>query len=68
MAEFCLKCRNKINKTADNKRKYVLPKDLELCECLGKLKHVIIMERKIYYICKFKYIVTPIRIIYNILY
>ena len=49
MAEFCLDCWNKINKTEENEKKYVLSKDLDLCEGCGEWKRVIIMERKAYY-------------------
>ena len=68
MAEFCLECWNKINETKDNERKYIISKDLDLCEGCGELKPVIIMERKAYYVHKFRYFILPIRIIYNIIY
>ena len=45
MAEFCLECWNKMNGTKHSKRKYVLSKDLDLCEGCGELKHVIIKKR-----------------------
>lgn len=32
MAEFCLECWNKIMDTKDSKRKFVMTRDLELCE------------------------------------
>ncbi|MBR5155412.1 MAG: hypothetical protein IKW62_02880 [Clostridia bacterium] len=68
MAEFCLNCWNKINKTNDNERKYIISKDLDLCEGCGEWKPVIIMERKAYYIHKFKYFILPFRAICNVLY
>ena len=58
----------KINETKDNERKYIISKDLDLCEGCGELKPVIIVERKAYYIYKFRYFILPIRIIYNIIY
>ena len=66
MAEFCLECWNKINGTEGNERKYIISKDLDLCEGCGELKPVIIMELK-EYIHKFRYFILPIKIIYNII-
>ncbi len=45
MAEFCLKCYNRIYK--DNLTEYdvVLTKDYELCEGCGKCKRVVIKYR-----------------------
>ena len=68
MAEFCLECWNKINGTKDDERKYVLSKDLDLCEECGELKPVIIMERKAYYMHKYRYFIFPFKIVYYILY
>lgn len=45
MAEFCPDCWNRINGSEDDKKKYVLSKDLDLCEGCGEWKHVIIRER-----------------------
>lgn len=47
MAEFCLDCWNKINETCDKKGKYILSKDLDLCEGCGKWKPIIIAKGKI---------------------
>lgn len=49
MAEFCLDCWNKINEANDSKRKYIISKDLDLCEECGEWKNVIIAERRGYY-------------------
>lgn len=49
MAEFCLESWNKINDTNDGERKYILSKDLDLCEECGEWKNVIVAERKLYY-------------------
>ena len=68
MADFCLKCWNRINKTEYSEKKYIISKDLDLCEGCGKMKPVIIMDRRAYYICKLKYITLPIRIIFVIIY
>ena len=67
MAEFCLECWNKMNGTRHSKRKYVLSKDLDLCEGCGQLKHVIIMERSGYYMHNSEYIFLPFIIIYGII-
>ena len=45
MAEFCLKCWNEINKTDDPASKYILSKELDLCEGCGKRTHVIVAQR-----------------------
>ena len=68
MAEICLDCWNKMNKTNHNKRKYIVSKQLDLCEDCGEWKHVIIMERKAYYMRKFRYLILPFRIFFYILY
>ena len=57
MAEFCLDCWNRINKTKDGKTKYVLSKDLDFCEGCGKWKHVVITERNFYDEYRFLYFI-----------
>ena len=42
MAEFCLDCWNKIMDTKDTKRKFLMSRDLELCEECGEWKSVIV--------------------------
>lgn len=42
MSEFCLECWNKLNGTNDPAHKFVLSRDLDLCEECGCLKHVIV--------------------------
>lgn len=48
MAEFCIDCWNKLSQTADLESKYVLSRDLELCEECGEMKRVIVAMRKRY--------------------
>ena len=48
MDSFCLDCRNIINETEDSPKKYIISKDLDLCEGCGELKPVIVSERKFY--------------------
>ena len=64
MAEICLDCWNKINNTNDTESKYILSEHLDLCEDCGEYKHVIIMERKAYYMHKFSYFILPFGIIF----
>ena len=45
MAEFCLECLNKLDNTQDSKWRYVLSRDLELCEECGEFKRVVVSER-----------------------
>ena len=68
MAEFCLNCWNKLNGTNDSKKKYVFSDGLELCEGCGEWKRVIVMKRKYYYLHKFRYVILPFWIIFNIVY
>lgn len=67
MAEFCLECWNKMNGTRHSKRKYVLSKDLDLCEGCGEFKHVVIMERTGYNMHNPGYICWPFEIVLCIL-
>lgn len=62
MAEYCLKCWNKINGTNDPKNKYIFSKGLDLCEGCGKRKYVIITDRKSYYLHRFRFVFLPFKI------
>ena len=66
MAEFCLECWNKINKTNDKSSKYIMSKDLDFCEECNEWKHVIVATRKAYYMRKFRFIVLPVYILWRI--
>ena len=66
MAKFCLECWNKINEREDSPKKYVLTKDLELCEGCGEWKKVIVAERKFYYAYKFRYFIIPFKLVFNV--
>ena len=68
MEEFCLKCWNRINGTNDGKMKYVLSKDLDLCEGCGELKPVIVAERCYYYGYRLKWFILPFKFIFAITY
>ena len=50
MAEFCLDCLNKISETNYPKSKFIISKDLDFCEECGEWTHVVIVERKWYYL------------------
>ena len=67
MAEFCLDCWNRINGTNDGKMKYVLSKDLDLCEGCGELKPVIVAERYYYYSYTLKWFILPLKIVFVII-
>lgn len=67
MSETCLECWNKENKSNDKPIKYILSKELELCEECGEYKHTIIMYRSAYYARKFRYILFPFKFIFMIL-
>lgn len=55
MAEFCLDCWNKINGKNDPPEKYVLSKELDLCEGCGEWKNVIVAEREFSFFQTLKY-------------
>ncbi|MBQ6894701.1 MAG: hypothetical protein IJN40_04330 [Clostridia bacterium] len=63
MAEICLDCWNKINKTNYPERKYVLSDYLDLCEECGCYKRIIIIEKRYYYLHKLRYVLIPLKII-----
>lgn len=46
MAEFCLDCWNKLNKTHYTEKEYVVSRELDLCEECGQWKPVIVRERR----------------------
>lgn len=48
MAEFCLDCMNKLMGTNDPPKKYILTRELDLCEECGQWKRVIVRVRKRY--------------------
>ena len=48
MAEFCLECWNKIMGTQDTECKFVMTRDLELCEECGEWKRVIVVIKTRY--------------------
>ena len=48
MSEYCLDCWNEINETNDPKEKYILSKELDLCEGCGEWKPVIIRANSLY--------------------
>lgn len=68
MAEFCLDCWNKINETNYPESKFIISKELCLCEECQKMTNVIVADRKYYYLRKFRFIILPFKIIYNVLF
>ncbi len=64
MAEFCYECWNELNETDLPQSKYVLSKDLWLCEGCGEYKRVVIREKKSFFSCLF----IPFKFIGKILY
>lgn len=47
MAEFCLDCWNRLMNTNDPPEKFVISKELDLCEGCGQWRHVIVRVRYI---------------------
>ena len=68
MAEFCLECFRKINGSECEKHKYVLTKELNFCEECGELKNTVFMERKCYYLQKFRFILFPFKAVFILIY
>ena len=56
MSEFCLDCLNKISETNYPKSKFIISKDLDFCEECGEWTHVVIVERKWYYLRLLRFI------------
>lgn len=48
MAEFCLACWNKLNERNDPAERYIMSKELDLCEGCGKWEKIIVRERKLF--------------------
>ncbi len=68
MAEFCLDCLNRINESNEPARKYIISKDLDLCEGCGEWKHTVIMYRKAYWLHKLRFVIFPFKVIGIIIY
>jgi len=62
MAELCVDCLNKIFETNYSKKKFIISEELDICEECGVLKQVIVMERKYYYLRKFRFVIFPLKI------
>jgi len=67
LAEFCLDCMNKLDGTCEDSKKYILSKELNLCEECGEYKHTVICERKYHYLHKFRFILIPCYIMWRII-
>lgn len=63
MADFCLDCLNKLDNTNHSAKRFILSDYADLCEGCGCYKRIVIMERKYYYLRKFRYVLLPFRII-----
>ena len=48
MSEICLDCLNEIMGEAEPKGRYILSRELDLCENCGKWKRVVIRKRLVY--------------------
>ena len=68
MAEFCLKCFNKINETNDDESKYIMSDDLDLCEECGEWKRVVVCSRRTFYLHKFRFIIFSFKVVFLIFY
>lgn len=68
MAEFCVQCWNRINGTDDPPSKFIISKDLQLCEGCGEFKNIVIMERLCDHTDKFQLIAFPLKAVYILLF
>ena len=48
MSELCLDCLNKLTRANDPRRKYILSRELDLCEECMQWKPVVIRKRRVY--------------------
>lgn len=48
MSEICFDCYNKLSGGKDSKIRYIISRDLDLCEECGKLRPVIIRMKRYY--------------------
>ena len=68
MAYFCLDCWNQLNETNDSKKKYIISRELLLCEGCATLKNVILEERKYYYLHKIRFLIFPFQMLCRFFY
>ena len=67
MAEFCLKCLNKIDGTSLKPEEVILSEEVNLCEGCGKYKHTVVCENKHYNSPVLESILFPFYLIWQIL-
>ena len=69
MSEICLECYNEIMGTNNPPEKYVISKDLDICEECCQLKHIIIREHLWYdmYPKGFKWLCKLVDLLINLL-
>lgn len=67
MAEICLECWNKLTGENNPKEKYIISKDLYLCEKCGEYKNVIIVEKEYSSGLLFYTIIFPFVVVFKIL-
>jgi len=68
MAEICPECLNKIKGGENHSKKYILSKELELCEECGEWKAVVVTERRFYYYRKFRFFLFPFKAIRGLMF
>ncbi len=68
MSEICLDCLNKGRKKKEPAIKYILSKELDLCEGCGEMKHVVLISRAAYYRRKYRVVLFPFRLIYGMVF
>ncbi len=67
MAEFCLKCFNKIHDTNIDERTYILSDYLDLCEECGEWKRIVVCPRNKYFSCRFGFFILLFKIFSRLL-
>ena len=68
MTELCLKCWKKHTTKNDIWHKYIMSNHLEICKECGKPKYVIVGECPYYWYKKFRFVILPFEIVYNVFY
>ena len=68
VADFCLDCWNRINKTNDSEKKYVMSDEPSLCEGCGEMKRVIEGYKSAYYLYRFRYVICFFAAFFKVLF
>jgi len=63
MAEFCLDCYNELNGTNDKSSKFIISKELDLCEGCGEYKQIVVAYKKDYILYRLRIVIIVSKIL-----